>query len=520
MFNGYAEKIVILHANDTHSLIEPDNNGKGGVLQRKAIVDSVKNAEKNVLLVHAGDLVQGTLYFKFFRGDVEYPLADMMGYDIQILGNHEFDNGLEELAAHYSGLKADRLSANYDFSETPLAGMFMPWSIKEIAGKKIGFIGLNVDPESLISRQNYAGMKFKDIVDSANGIAGRLRREEGCDLIVAVTHIGAVKENEKITDYELAAASKDIDIIIGGHSHSMIMPGVKFTDREGVRPGEDNFYPSIVRNADGRNILVAQTGKYGRMLGYIALDSEDLNERNAEEYDYRLIPVTDRFPESMLDKDMMEFIRPFKQKVDSVNSRIIARAYYSLNGDDRVGGYPNFAGDFAKWYGDLKSDSIRISNPDFPKVDIGLMNVGGIRQSMPAGDVTEGEILATFPFANHLLLTRLKGRDFMEAMKMAASKGGEGVSDEVRVLTDGLGAVRKVLVNGEEIDPDRDYVVCTINYVAEGNDDFVTFRNGDVIWEDDVEVVAPLLRYIENTASKGLYIAPDPTPRFLEYQGV
>ncbi|MDE6218462.1 MAG: metallophosphoesterase, partial [Muribaculaceae bacterium] len=162
-----AESLVILHTNDTHSLIDPDPaDGRGGVLQRQAIVDSVRKAEKNVLLVDAGDMVQGTLYFKFFKGDVEYPLMNLAKYDIRILGNHEFDNGLAELARHYSKVKADRLSANYDFSATPLKGMFDPFVIKKVGGKKIGFIGINVDPASLISRENYEGMKFRDIIST------------------------------------------------------------------------------------------------------------------------------------------------------------------------------------------------------------------------------------------------------------------------------------------------------------------------------------------------------------------
>ena len=121
-----ARDLVILHTNDTHSLILPDADGRGGVLQRKAIIDSVRNANKDVILVDAGDKVQGTLYFKFFKGDVEYPLQNMLGVDISILGNHEFDNGLKALADNERKLKTDRISANYDFTGTPAEGLFKP----------------------------------------------------------------------------------------------------------------------------------------------------------------------------------------------------------------------------------------------------------------------------------------------------------------------------------------------------------------------------------------------------------
>ena len=134
-FGAAARDLVILHTNDTHSLILPDADGKGGVLQRKAIIDSVKKANRDVLLIDAGDKVQGTLYFKFFKGDVEYPLQEMLGVDISILGNHEFDNGLEALAEKERMLKSERQSANYDFTGTPAEGLFKPYAIKNIAGK-------------------------------------------------------------------------------------------------------------------------------------------------------------------------------------------------------------------------------------------------------------------------------------------------------------------------------------------------------------------------------------------------
>lgn len=509
-----AEQLVILHTNDTHSQIEPDANGSGGILQRKAVIDSVRRAEKNVLLVDAGDMVQGTLYFKYFRGEVEFPLANMMKYDVQVMGNHEFDNGLDELAAHYKKLKANLLDANYDFTDTPLKGLMKDYVIKKIGGHKVGFIGIGVDPESLVMQQNYTGMVYKDAVETVNRLAAELKNDKGCDLVVVVSHLGAVKENEKTTDYELAAASRDVDIIIGGHSHTVLRPGTKASDRPDVKPGEEKFLPSIVENAVGRPVLVAQTGKYGKLLGYIKIDLDKLASVTPEAYDYQLISVSDRFDDSQLDAAMKDFIAPYKAKVDSVNARVISRSYYDLSGDARTGGYPNYISDFARWYGALKADSLRRAGQDVPDPDFAVMNVGGIRHSMPAGDVTEGQILATFPFANRIVLQRVKGADFIEAMKMAASKGGEGISDELRVLTDDDGALWKVLLNGRPIDPEEEYVMATLDYVADGNDDFVTFAGGERLWTDSEIMVDALLDYIALNSSRGLQIAPDVTPRF------
>lgn len=499
---AFAEDLVILHTNDTHSLIDPDKDGKGGVLQRKAIIDSVRRAEKNVVLVDAGDMVQGTLYFKYFKGAVEYPLMNMLGYDIRILGNHEFDNGLEELARNYRNVKSSRLSANYDFTGTPLEGMFDPYVIKKIGGRKIGFIGINVDPESLISKENITGVGFKDVIKTANSTAAYLKKDKKCDLVVVVSHIGVVKDNDKATDYDLARASENIDIIIGGHSHTVI------------EPGNRGKYPSLVENAVGRPVLVAQTGKYGKKLGYIKIDLDALKSVAPDKFDYQLIDVTDRFPAEKLDKKVADFIAPFKSKVDSVNNRVIARSLYDLDSDDRNGGYANWTADFARWFGQLKLDSMAGADGMPLHLDMGVMNVGGIRQSMPAGDVTEGQMLATFPFSNHIVITAVKGSDIIDALGVAARKGGEGISGNVRVVVDGDGNLKRVVIDGREMDPDKTYNVATIDYVAAGNDDLAGFGRGKLLWRDDVEMAVPMLRYVESMTKLGLPIAPDTTGRF------
>lgn len=497
-----AEDLVILHSNDTHSLIDPDRDGRGGVLQRKAIIDSVRKAEKNVILVDAGDMVQGTLYFKYFKGDVEYPLMNMLGYDIRILGNHEFDNGLNDLAKHYKNVKSARLSANYDFSQTPLKGMFDPYVIKKIGGKKVGFIGINVDPKSLISQENYEGLVYKDVIPTANATAAYLKNDKKCDLVVVVSHIGVKKDNDKPTDYDLAKASKDIDIIIGGHSHTVIEPGNK------------GKYPSVVENAEGKPVLVAQTGKYGKKLGYIKIDLDQLKNLTADKYDYELIEVTDRFPAEQLDKKVQAFIAPYKAKVDSVNNRVIAQSMYDLRSDDRNGGYANFAADFGRWFGQLMLDSLNGAGGLPTHLDMAVMNVGGIRQNMPKGNVTEGQMLSTFPFSNHMVIEAVKGADIIDALKVAAKKGGEAISENVRVVVDDQNNLVRVVIDGDEMDPEKTYYMATIDYVAAGNDDLAGFGRGKVVWRDNVEMSVPMLRYVEHLNSLGLPIAPDLTGRF------
>lgn len=498
-----ARDLVILHTNDTHSLILPDADGKGGVLQRKAIIDSVKKANKDVLLIDAGDKVQGTLFFKFFKGDVEYPLQNLLGVDVSILGNHEFDNGLQALADKERILKAERLSANYDFIGTPAEGLFKPYTIKNIAGKKIGFFGINIDPESIIAQSNYEGMGFKNVIETANETAAYLRQKKKCDLVVAVTHIGYTKGNDKTTDPELARASKDIDIIIGGHSHTLIDP--KTPDK----------YPSIVDNAEGRPVLIVQTGKSGKYLGQIKVDLGRIKTSTPADYEYSLIEVTDRFPENTLDQKIKQFLQPFRDSLETATKDVIGYAAQDFINEGRRGSFPNWTADFGSWYGNLVLDSLRQKNSATPRLDFAIMNVGGIRNSIPNGPVTTGQLLNSFPFSNRYVILRISGKDIIETLKVAAKKGGEAVSHEVTVVCDSDRNVERVLIDLKEIDPEKSYYVGTIDYVAWGNDDMRSMANGEWIYTGETEVCVPIIRYVKELNRLGLPMMADPNPRFI-----
>lgn len=497
--NSGADNLVILHTNDTHSNIDVAADGTGGILPRKAIIDSVRNAEKNVILVDAGDMVQGTLYFNYFKGDVEYPLFNMMDYDIRILGNHEFDNGLEELARHWKKVKGARLSANYVFKDTPAKGLFEPYVIKKIGKKKVGFIGINIDPASLISSDSYAGMKYKDAVETANQWAQYLKKDKKCDLVVAVTHIGYTTDVEKKTDVDLARESKDIDIIIGGHSHTF------------VDPSTPEKTPYWIDNSQGEPVLVVQTGRYGKNVGYINIDLENLSDKK---YEYKYIPVTDRFSAEQYDKQMQDFLAPYKHKVDSVNNHRIGYSLIDMSNTGRTGAYPNWAGDFALWYGRHIADSLRLENPDFPEVDFAMVNCGGIRQSMKKGEITEGQILSTFPFTNNIRIVKIKGKDFIEAMKVAAGKGGEAISGNLRVVKKKDGDIA-VLMNNTPLDGNREYILTTIDYLANGNDGLTSLANNVMLWNDPKIMNVRILEYIKMLDSLGLPVQSDESARFV-----
>lgn len=498
-----ARDLVILHTNDTHSAILPDNDGRGGVLPRKAIIDSVKAANKNVLLIDAGDKVQGSLYFKFFKGAVDYPLQNLMGVDISILGNHEFDNAMEMLAKNEATLKAERLSANYDFTGTPAEGLFKPYAVRKVDGKKIGFVGINIDPESLISESTRVGLKYTDAIEAANKYAKILKHDKNCDLVVAVTHIGYGKYPGKESDQSLAEASEDIDIVIGGHSHTT------------VDPATPDMTPHIFKNAEGRPVLVVQTGKSGRNIGQIRIDLDRLGTSTPADYEYKLIPVTDRFPAEKLDKKIIDFLAPFTHELDSVSGDVIGTLASDLENGTSVGAFPNWIADFGAWYGNLKLDSLRKSNPAAPRLDFAIMNAGGIRNSIPKGPVTKGQIMNSFPFSNKYVVVEISGRDLLDMFRIAARQGGQPVSRRVRVVADKDRNLKTASIDLHEIDPDSTYTVGTIDYLAWGNDDLTPLANGKWIFSDDVELCAPVIRYVGVQTDLGLPLEVDANPRFI-----
>lgn len=260
-FAGQKVKLVILHTNDTHSQVEPSEKSSlktanmGGYARRMGVIEKTRKEEKNILLLDAGDFWQGTPYFNFYNGRVETDAMNRMKYDAVTLGNHEFDNGLDTLAAILQKAQFPVISSNYDVSKTPLAAWVKPWIIIKKGELKIGIMALNVDPKSLIIENNYKGMTYENPFEKANEIATLLKKKKKCDVIICLSHLGADSISQEINDFEIARKSKYIDVIIGGHSHSMIANTIR-------------------KNAEQKPVIIAQTGKSGFFLGRIDLELE------------------------------------------------------------------------------------------------------------------------------------------------------------------------------------------------------------------------------------------------------
>ncbi len=478
-----AAHLVILHTNDTHSAIEPDRHDMGGMARRKVLIDSVRDTRDNVLLVDAGDAVQGSLYFTLFGGEVERKLMNELGYDIRILGNHEFDRGIESLASEWKQVKADRISSNYDFTGTPLEGLFVPSVIKEINGHKVGFIGINLDPAGIIAEENYRGIDYLDAIKSANAEAGKLR-SEGAETIIAVTHIGYDEDKDKdCDDLRLAAGSKDIDIIIGGHSHTLIDPA------KGIPAWR-------VANAVGDTVSVLQTGSSGTNLGEI-----DINLATGK-VKARLIPVDNRL-DSRVDSSFASLIAPYRAKVDSVKNLVI-------------GNSPSLWDRKSPEMLNLLSDFVRARGSEIygKPVDLSIMNKGGIRNSLPAGPITKGEIIDIAPFDNRIVVLDISGKDLLENFDIMAGQDGNGVSSNVRVLYDpATKAINSASIDGKEVNPDKRYRLATIDYLAAGNDYMTPLSRATSLARSKEVLYDSLIDYIESGKMDKLLSSPDTSNR-------
>jgi 5'-nucleotidase len=253
------KKITILHTNDVHSYIDPfpadhpRNPGMGGVARRASLIEAIRKENKNVLLLDAGDIFQGTPYFNYYGGELEFKLMSMMQYDLATMGNHDFDNGIDGFYSQLPNAKFDFVSANYDFKNTILDGIIKPYKIFKKDGIKIGVFGLGVELEGLVDKKNYKETVYLNPLEKATEMADLLKNREKCDLVICLSHLGFKykEEPEKICDILLAQKTKNIDLIIGGHTHTFLSK------------------PVTEKNLDGKQVIINQVGCYGLNLGRI-----------------------------------------------------------------------------------------------------------------------------------------------------------------------------------------------------------------------------------------------------------
>lgn len=476
------DRLIILHTNDTHSRIDPDASDRGGILRRKVLVDSVRDAEKNVLLVDAGDAVQGTLYYSLFGGEVERKMMNALGYDIQILGNHEFDNGMDVLAREWRQLNASRLTTNYDLTGTPLDSIFVPYEIRKFGDRRIAFLAINIDPDGMISAFNTTGLKYLDGIKAANATAWHLKHNEKADMVIAITHIGH-SVAPGYTDLDLARKSEDIDLIIGGHSHTLINP---------EDPGSPQW---AALNSQGDTVVIAQAGSWGAYVGKVEIDLPTLAVSTS------VIPVNSRL-DDRVDPAAAAILRPYRAKVDSILFIPVSEAAAPIVKADW--GLVNLVSDLVAEKG---------SRLNGAPVDMAIMNRGGIRCDLDSGVITKGAIMQMLPFDNHVVVIDVSGADLIQAFEVMAGRKGDGISGASAVIDPTTLTCRNILVGDRKIDPSKRYRVATIDYLAMGGDFLSSLKNATILHRSEPLLYDDIIGLLREKTKGSLPIVPDTTVR-------
>lgn len=253
------KKITILHTNDVHSHIEVFSQGHdkypnlGGVARRASLIQKIRLENPNTLLFDAGDIFQGTPYFNYFGGEVEFKMMSKLGYDAATIGNHDFDNSIDGLDKQLPHASFDFLIANYDFKNTILDGKTKPYKIYHVDGLKIGVFGIGIKLDGLVDPQLYKETIYLDPIEITQDMTNILKNEQQCDLVICLSHLGYFYKRtpDYICDLNLAKSTKNLDLIIGGHTHTFLKK------------------PTVTRNLDDKNLLVNQVGCWGVNMGRI-----------------------------------------------------------------------------------------------------------------------------------------------------------------------------------------------------------------------------------------------------------
>jgi 5'-nucleotidase len=273
LFNEFAaeargQKLTILHTNDVHSRLDPfpmdgsNNAGKGGVVARAELIRKIRSQEEHVLLLDAGDIFQGTPYFNFYKGEPEIKAMTAMGYDGATMGNHDFDAGLENFAVQLKHANFPLIICNYDFTATAMENKHQPYKVFKKGKLKIGVTGVGIALKGLVPDALYGNTKYLDPVQHANEIAGKLKKNEGCDMVICLSHLGYRYSDNRVSDQVLAKESENIDLIIGGHTHTFMNK------------------PEVLKNRKGNDVIVNQVGWAGLVLGRLDFDFSRENRKN------------------------------------------------------------------------------------------------------------------------------------------------------------------------------------------------------------------------------------------------
>ncbi|TFL16995.1 bifunctional metallophosphatase/5'-nucleotidase [Jannaschia formosa] len=466
-----AYTLHILHINDLHSRIEPinafdstcsaedDAAGEcfGGVARIKTFIDG-KRAEldgENVIVLDAGDQFQGSLMYTTYKGDVEAEMMNAIGFDAMAVGNHEFDDGPEQLAEFAGEVEVPLVSGNLDLSQSNVLGddQVADHLVLEIGGERIGIVSALATDTSETSSPG-PNVIFQDEIDALQADVDALT-EMGVDKIIALTHVGLPK------DREIAEAVTGLDAIVGGHSHTLFS-----NTEEGAEA-----YPTEVNG-----VPIVQAYAYSKYVGHLTLEFDEEGNLISAEGDTNLLDASVE-PDAEIAARIAELAGP----IEELKSRVIGEATEAIEGSREV----CRAGECAM--GNLVADAMLDRTAD-QGVTVAITNGGGLRASIDSGEITMGEVLTVLPFQNTLATFSASGQDLIDALENGVSQIEEGAGrfPQVAGMSFAFDAsaepgnrVSDVMVGGEPIDPEATYQVATNNYVRNGGDGYSIFLDAE-----------------------------------------
>ena len=457
----------ILHTNDHHAHLEPvmvEGQPLGGISKRKTLIDQLRQASQTpTLLLDAGDVFQGTLYFNRYLGQADLPFYNDLNYTAVAVGNHEFDQGSQVLANFIKSANFPMLSANLKIvGNSPLQGQIQPWMIKEIDGKKIGILGLTTTETKMMSSPG-EDIEFNDEVIAAKTAVEALEKQ-GINKIIALTHIGLSH------DLNLAQKVDGIDIIIGGHSHTPLG-----TMLDATLP-----YPIVEKTPKGDTILIATDWEWGKYLGDLEVEFDRKGH----------LTQWNGFPHAIDDniKSSPEFeqkLQAFKQPLEKLRQTVIGQTEVKLEGDRAKIRTQETN------LGNLIADAI-LNQLKGDGADVALVNGGGIRASIPPGNITLGQVLEVLPFNNTITRLDLTGEQLKQALEHGVSgvEVGDGCFSHVagirfywnpkKPVGSRITAVKIIDANGEEkpLNSQAIYRVVTNNFMMKGGDGYQVLTQG------------------------------------------
>jgi 5'-nucleotidase len=475
--------LTILHTNDFHSRLQPINRFDVTCSEREAaegqcfggtarLVSKVAEIRKvaaargqGVLLLDAGDQFQGSLLYTYHKGEAELQGMKMVGYDAMAIGNHEFDNGPEVLAPFIRGASTGRpiavLSANIDASrDRHLRDLVRPYAIFDVMGRKVGVVGLTTDATPTLASPG-SDVRFRSPAEAAREAVAALTRE-GVKQIIVVGHLGLA------VDLELAAAVTGIDVVVGGHSHTLLSNSL---------PGAQGPYPVVATAPDGVQVPIVQAGAVGRYLGRIDVTFD--SEGRVIAWTGDTILLDHSVPE---DREAVAVIDRLAEPVAALRRRIVGESAQPID-------QTRCRAEECEM-GNLVADAILWATRE-QGVEIVLQNGGGLRASMNAGAITYGDVLTVLPFQNTIATLKLSGRDVVEALEIGVAQVERGAGQFPQVAglryefdkrRPGGQRVIKVEVKArdgrfEPIEPDRLYTMATNNFMRRGGDNYAVLRD-------------------------------------------